>query len=630
MTVAEGVAQQPVQVIANERDALVVSSRVVDGECVVVSRYGDDEWRLAGQPTNHPRASHVINFRRLPEPFRLTMKAIAYRYMLRGRQSQKRPSDRAIVKLVTDAGSFLDYLTSKQITRFADITADVFRGYVEACRRHRWIRRGAERRLKSSALGHRLGVVEALYELSQHTDDVIPIHPWPDTSYTHLAGLTGSGTGDRGGATPLIPDEVFTKLFQAAWHAVETAPALLEVRDDWLVEKAQRGQRWDTFRASTELGHFVRKRGLKGAGPFNEALRNIRATCYIVVASLSGCRNHELAFIQSDACYSTSSTLVSLDDEPETYWWMRSQSTKTGEGHTEWMVPEAAVTALRILEVWAKPYQNQIETEIQERRAKNPRDPEIAEALRHRHALFLGAEPRRSNEVRTLSGQQMNKALKAFARSRGVNWDLATHQFRRKFANYAARSQFGDLRYLKQHFKHWSMDMTLGYALNESQEIALYAEIQDELDDIKTGVVEGWLRPDAPLAGGYGASIVAWRAINPVTMFKDHEHMMRSLAESTPIRSNGHAWCTADDNLCVGNDIERTRCSDCGNAVIGLKHAPIYRGLHAHLQEVVINCDDIGEGGMKMVRRDMGRCRNVLHRLGRDEGMGHEPKTKDS
>lgn len=46
-----------------------------------------------------------------------------------------------------------------------------------------------------------------------------------------------------------------------------------------------------------------------------------------------------------------------------------------------------------------------------------------------------------------MSGQMWNLALKAFARKCGLSWDLASHQFRRKFANYAARSQFGDLRH---------------------------------------------------------------------------------------------------------------------------------------------------------------------------------------
>ena len=36
---------------------------------------------------------------------------------------------------------------------------------------------------------------------------------------------------------------------------------------------------------------------------------------------------------------------------------------------------------------------------------------EIAEALRHRYALFLAAEPRRANRVRTASLQMINIAL---------------------------------------------------------------------------------------------------------------------------------------------------------------------------------------------------------------------------
>jgi hypothetical protein len=238
------------------------------------------------------------------------------------------------------------------------------------------------------------------------------------------------------------------------------------------------------------------------------------------------------------------------------------------------MIPEAAATALRVMERWAKPYQERIAAEIEKRRARNPRDPEIAEALRHRDALFLAAEPRRRKQVRTLSGQGWNLALKKFARDCGLDWDLASHQFRRKFANYAARSQFGDLRYLKEHFKHWSLEITLGYAMNESQEIELYAEIQAELDDVKAGIVESWLDPTEGLAGGYGKNILAWRGSNPVSLFKDHKHMVRSLAESTSIRSNGHAWCTADDNLCVGNDLEQTRCTGCHNSVIGQRHLP--------------------------------------------------------
>jgi len=164
--------------------------------------------------------------------------------------------------------------------------------------------------------------------------------------------------------------------------------------------------------------------------------------------------------------------------------------------------------------------------------------------------------------------------------------------------------------------------------MNGSQEMELYAEIQTELDDIKAGVVESWLDPTAPLAGGYGKSIVAWRGSNSVSLFKDHKHMARSLAESTSIRSNGHAWCTADDNLCVGNDLERTRCTGCRNAVIGTRHLPIYRGLRDHLAEV-LQCTDIGQAGMKLVRRDMDRLNGVLNCLEQPVAEASRVRSKD-
>lgn len=484
-----------------------MSRRVVDGHTVVVSCYADIQWKMVGQPTNKPPSDQIMNFARAPAAFRETMKAIAYRYMCQGREGQRRPSDRAIVKLLRDAEPFLKYLESLGIERLADVTAPVCSGYVEACRRYRQPSDG--KGLKAATLGHRFTIVEALHELSQCTEDAMVTDPWPGTSSTHLAGLTGRGTGSRGGATPLMPDEVFIRLFQEAWVRVEGSDALLTVRDEWLSVKNERGTRWSLAKASYFYRHFVKSRGWASARSFSQALHELRTACYIVVASLSGCRHHELAFIESGACYRTTPTSGSTNAPGEVYWWMRSQSTKTGEGRTEWMIPQAASFALQVLEHWAKPYQAELEAEIASRRAADPLDPEIAEAARHRQALFLCAEPSRSNQVRTASVQMMNIALKAFAKRCGLEWAVATHQFRRKFANYAARSQFGDLRYLKQHFKHWSLDMTLGYALNESQEMALYAEIEEELGDIKAQVVASWLKPNAPLAGGYGANIAA-------------------------------------------------------------------------------------------------------------------------
>lgn len=601
-----------------ERDALIISTRTIEGRRVVLSRYADGQWQLIGQPTNRSPAEQTLNFDVISPVWRAPMKAILYRYLCRGREGQKRPSPRAVVKLFRDACPFLRHLDRLGITRLADVTPMVCAVYADACRNLRQSAPTGGRPLKASSLGHRFGAVEALHELSQHTDDAMALHPWPGTSATHLAGLTGRGSGYRGGQTPLMPDAVFTKLFQRAWSLVEDADALLDLRDELIVVRQAMGRDLRGVASPAER-EIVRRCGWAGTSEYRAALLVLRTACYVVVASLSGCRNHELAFIETGACYSTDVSVGSAD-EPQVCWWLRSHSSKTSEGRTQWMVPEAAVTALRVMERWARPYQVLIDAEIAQRRSLDPSDPEIAEAERHRRAIFLAATPLKRNQVRTMSGQMWNLALKAFAKKCGLSWDLASHQFRRKFANYAARSQFGDLRYLREHFKHWSMDMTLGYALNEAQDTALYAEIQGEVDDIKTSVADTWLNPDVALAGGYGRNIMAWRT-QAITIFKNHRQMVRALADSTAIRSNGHAWCTADDNLCIGNDIERTCCSDCNNAVIGPQHAPVYKGLYDHLKEVH-ECDDIGKGGLSVVRRDMDRCRRVLVALEQEDPEG--------
>lgn len=600
-----------------QRDNLAISTRSVGGRVIVLSHYGDDQWHLVGHPTNRAPSERSLSFAGIAPRWRQTLKEILYWYMRRGRDGRNQPSPRSVIKLLADVAPFLRHLERLNVERFGAVTPMTCAAYVHTCKSH--VQASGTKRsgkpLKASSLGHRFWAVEALHELSQHTGDPMP-HPWPDTSSAHLAGLTGPGTAYRGGGTPLIPDDVFTTLFQRAWSLVQQADALLDLRDEAMLLREACGLHPYTGIMGAHERQFLRSRGWSGTTVYRQALLEVRTACYVVMASLSGCRNQELAFVESGACYCTEHA-DTPGEEPQVYWWMRSQSTKTGAGRTEWMVPPAAVSAVKVMERWVRPYRAMLEAEIAMRQTADPHDPEIAEAQDHVKALFLAATPQSRNQVRTMSGQMWNVALKAFAKNCGVTWKLASHQFRRKFANYAARSQFGDLRYLRDHFKHWSMDMTLGYALNESQEMDLYAEIQHELDDIKDGVVTSWLEPGARLGGGYGANISSWRAGQPVTMFKNHRQMVRSLADSTAIRSNGHAWCTADDNMCVGNDIERTRCAGCENAVIGSEHVPLYEGLLEHLTEVR-DCPDIGEGGAAVVQRDMERCRGVLSSLGQD------------
>lgn len=596
----------------SERDNLIVTIVRVDGNSVIVSRYGDDYWQINDQPNNRSSYRKRLDFLRVPDPYRAVMKAIVFRYLRRGRAGQPKPKGATLSAFLDNTMYFLRYLASLKIDHFSEVTPIIFTNY--AAERREFRQRNGKP-LSQGSLLNCFHAVEALYELSQHTHDALPMLPWPGTSSKAMAGLTGDNSPlKQGGKTPLMPDAVFCTLFEKANEKVQNGKFLLNLRDAVAnIGNERKGATHDLNYAKNLRLVALGWEG--GLAKLNQELNVLRTACYIVLASTTGCRNHELANVQSGSHRRTE------DDDGTLFHWIRSRSEKTDAGICDWMIPDAAVRALRLMERWAEPYQANIANEITARRKVNPLDPEIANAQKHRYALFLGMSGSKNNQVRTFSLTAWNRVLKDFAKKAGLDWSIASHQFRRKFANYVAHSQFGDLRYLREHFAHWSMDMTLGYAMDESWgshlDLDLYDEIQREVEDIKLGIVDGWLSDDL-LAGGFGSSIRQWkREPSNLAIFKDHKAMVVSIAESTAIRSNGHAWCTADNDGCVGNTLERTRCGGCDNAVISSGHLGIYRQLYNNLKDL-LKCSDIGEGGLVRVLRDLERCREVFIQLGYD------------
>lgn len=600
----------------SERDRLVISLKKLNGKLCIVSRYGDSVWWIMNLTKNVTKSNTKIDFDTLPQAFRGQAKAILYRFMRRGALSSGRPpAGSTTVQFFRNLKLFLRYLTRAGIQRFSEVTSLACINYLNSLKKK--INKSKGYAYAKRTVEKKSNVIEQVYELSQYTDD--PISEYPLSEFINIPkpgrrARSGSGGKNKGRKTPLIPDDVFSTLFSRAWAIVSDAARLFRLQSNIQVVRAKSKQNPTKKYITMLKTPALQEAGFNGTYfDFKSELKNVRIASYIVIASLSGCRVHELAHMQKDGYHST------IETDGERYWWLRSESKKTYEGATEWMVPEAAITALRVLEQWAAPYQHKIREEIAEYRQQDSDDLRIAEAQEHETSLLLGMDLRNGGRVRTLGTQAINNGLRDFAKACGVTWIPTTHQFRRKFANYAARSKFGDLRYLREHFKHWSIDMTLGYALNESQEIALYLEIQDELDDIKVAVVDSWLDRSEPLAGGYGESLVAWRdSSESVIMFKSRADMVRSIANSTHIRSNGHAWCTADDRACVGNDFEKTRCgAGCDHAVVGREHAEIYEGIFGHLKELK-TANDIGPGGLARVQRDLKRSADVLTKLGCD------------
>ncbi|SEP47516.1 MULTISPECIES: integrase [Pseudomonas] len=600
----------------NQRDAMIITATKIYDQWVVLSIYEHDRWQLDGIPSNARTSERHIDFLKAPIIFRPIMKQIMYRYLRRGREKQKRPRGMAVKRLFSNIVQFLNYIDNLQITSLGKITNLVYANYIHECKESHIPKRKKNKPLSPATLVKRFTAVEALYELSQYTTDPIPQPPWPETSPSAMVGLAGKKIAQPYACvTPLLPDSVFCTLFEKAYEKLLDGSRLLDIRDafDNYITENRLVNSWPKSKAKNR---FLVSLGWKdGLAALRKSLIDLRTSCYIVIASTSGCRNHELADIRLGAHQYTE------DEDGLIYHWLRSNSSKTETGIHDWMIPEVAVHAIKLMERWAVPYQALISAEINHRTDSNPLDPAIAQAINHKSALFLGVSTRKKNEARVLSHTSWDDKLEKFCKAAGLDWTLNSHQFRRKFANYVAHSQFGDLRYLREHFAHWSMDMTLGYAMDDEWgqqfDLELYDDIQSELTDIKVRTVSDWISEDS-LAGGYGQSLKRWqRDPANLALFKDHRTMVLTIAESTSIRSNGHAWCTADNDACIGNTLERTRCGDCNNAVIGRAHLKIYSHMYRSLNEL-LKCDDIGEGGRSRVMRDLERCRDVLLQLGFD------------
>lgn len=591
-----------VQTKTLDPNAVITGMRQEDGNYHVLSRYGDNVWTLpdnlfsAGIRDNQKK----LNFALVPQPFRETLRACAGHYILSGIEGRNSPRGGTIQQFFVKAASFLTWLNGHRIANLNSVTPLIGQQYVEFCKELSG-RKGKP--LSSTALCNRLGAVETLYILSQKTGDPMR-HPWPESSSSHLAGLTGPDNSHlREGKTEIIPDHILGPLFQSAVDWLDRADEIISLSaqvDRWKSE----GKRYEFISLSLKkLGWALNE--------IRSGEQHLQEACMCIILITSGIRVSELCSLENRCAYKT------LDEQGEPFYWMRGVSYKTGTGACEWLVAEITHRALEVAESLARPLQAQLQQRIFDMRAEGEKDPEVSRLVGHAHRLFLTVSKKQFNRFGTLSNHSIIYRLNIFAAQCGLTWRFAPHQFRRTFAVYAAHSAFGDLRYLRDHFKHWSIDMTVLYAMSRNQDAELYDSVGLAALSIKTDLLEHWLEPDAILTGGAADPIRAFRTKNEALVTKvNRAEMAKTISPLVHLRATGVAWCTADTGGCNGGQgVEKTRCADCGNAVIDESRKSVWQGIYAQQLELR-DLADIGPGGADRVERDIKRCEVVLEELG--------------
>jgi len=578
----------------------VSSYKLPDGNHKIISYYRDNVWRLEDNrfPSNVTGSKKKICFDSIPSQF-----VEAVKYTLKHYDIETNPRGNTFIKSFDYLKHFLTYLDGIGIKSTTEITPLLCANYVHQCKQITSMR---NKPLSIGTLTNRFLEVEKLYKHLKGTTWAFE-HPWIAGSASQLAGFKQHGK--KTAKTKIIPDEQLKRLIPYCHSILENAHMLIELKNELQQMRTLNWKLSDDAitRRQNKVSH---SKGYSGLREFHAEYNAIPIAVAVIILTFSGVRVHELCAIQSDA-YRIE------DNEDDVYYWLKSHSSKTYEGYTEWLVPEIVIKAIEVQKAYIEPLREALFQQQKELLAIDPNDQRGLKIEAYKDHLFLVKRPMQCNQISALSYPGFLSALRKFGASVGIK-DLAPHRFRRTFAVYVARSAYGDLRYLKKHFKHWSMDMTLLYAFNEEQDIELYDEIATQIKAYKIERVAEFLEEDTILSGGLANKLVSFRSNSEmVKTFESRAEMAEKVSDTVHIRSTGHSWCTSDVSGCGGRSvIEGTRCIDCDDSIIEReRHGTYFKGVYIQQLELR-QINDIGEAGKQRVERDIERCERVLNELG--------------
>ncbi|EGR3176765.1 tyrosine-type recombinase/integrase [Vibrio parahaemolyticus] len=509
--------------------------------------------------------------------------------------------------------SFLTWVESEPLRSKRDFDAFLAQEYVKHVDGLMTKRKGELQPLKPTSKAQRYLALEELYRHGRMFDWVKE-PPWINSSACEQAGTIGEADPRKKGEgkTLIIPDEVLKPLATYTKDYLDRATKLLNLRD-----------KLDAFeptakRASDQAAQ--KRRYLQSISDefdklddFNDALLLLRDSCIFWLLFTTGMRIHEVLNIKRSLRGRGNKNYRTETKDEETFYYIQSASDKTHTGKAEWIAPQIAIEAIKVLERYSKPYQARLAADL--KAAKNQGNhKEVARLSEINNHLILAKDKTKKGCPICIPSNENITAhrLKNLCKITELDWDLAAHQLRRTFANYVVHSELGDLRALKEHFKHWSISMTVLYAANDDLDQELFEELLREKLFIEEETFSDFFALDYPITGGAVAdNIKEFRSNEEVIkVYGNHKAMAR--ATKTSLRFTGIGWCTNDDDGCMGGD-----CDECEHGIIDKRNIKHWEGMLIQQLELV-NLDDIGDSGREAVQKGLVRTEKVLTSLGYD------------
>lgn len=640
---------QYISIISANFDNPIISQ---DDQASPISYFNNNVWDLRPYIHNRnvPKSRALIKFSIklvnntnlidiCNEGLLLSVKQYLYlRFHIQNSRSGKVLSPQSLIGHFYAITTFVNYLVSRGEKCFSSFTPNdlpIFMNFINT--------RNPD--LANNTISKYLSVIEDLFHFKGQLIDGLIEHPWPDSSIIHISNYRRINGGRSGKQTPRIPDFISTKLFTLAVNYIRTdSPKIINAftklekkvttifykelkkkciskdyntfrKDKVEIARAKKTKEYVTYQHS-----ILKKYKFRDKVDLNKSIIKARTCCYIIIALTTGMRNSEIASLTRDSFY------LSKGWDDEEYYWLKGFTYKLEDEpkKAKWMVPEIAEVALtHLLAI------NNINNTVITRSI--PFLPLAVQNQQHelKSHLFIGIDLP-TNTFTYLSNSRWNECLRLLAKDFdlrtkdiendlslevGSLWPLSSHHFRRTFASLAARSSLGDLRYLREHYKHWSLDMTLHYAKTSVFDDSLFDEVLTERNELQGILVSDWIVNDIPLAGGRGEAIATFRQRGELKQAKDMSGLVKQISNSVFVRGTGHSWCLASGNGCGGEGLyDALQCTDCDNAVIDRSHLPVWKGLKEQ-HELLLDMPDSGVGTKERAREYIKKSDELINKL---------------
>lgn len=627
------------EIAAGEKNNLPISlSLKSDGSQQVVSRFGDDIWDFFAYipQVNIKPGSKIIKWAvALPDGKFLTSpehslllessKDFIWSLFAQPLEGRKRPSMATLIARFELLVPLLRWMVANGIKAFRDLDGRCLE-YVPVAAYSAALAKS----VSPSTLHYRLAILESLYFQRTKIHDAIPNHPWPHETALALSGVKRS-FAYRVPSTQIIPEEVLRKLAQKAIeYIVDRSPRILSALNDThaagLAKREQRRQIQVDARTAA-----ARSAGYNGMLHLKKEGLALRTACYIVIDMFSGLRDSEMMSLEFDCVSRTLS-----EDRTVDIYWLHGEIFKTGYRKKKWLVPSIVEHAVQVAGLLSSTLRKKLQSELsafelQATSATTTISKRLHSLRTQQNKLFLSTATKFGNDVSVLSGQELNLNLKEFCSDNSIHghdgqpYLLHSHQFRRTYAHYIAKAELGDLLTLRDHFGHWSLDMTAYYAHGAFDNLESDRELLEMVASEKAlrqeEIVTGWLTTEKPFANG-STWLDDWRS--KVRSAKDKNELIRRYAGTITLNGTGHSWCVGNakgmncGGLCV---FQAQSCVDCKYGVIGPEHRAVWTGIRDQQAEVLA-LNDVGPGGKARAIEIHEYAEKVLRRLdGKKENL---------